>query len=275
MSSTKKKIVKLCLLSKDPNLIWLAEHLGETEGFKVAVIDDYKKWDSLDCTATTPAVLMIDVEEPANLIREIRNHYPRSPLLVLTPRQDQIEILSREGADRVFLKPCRMEHLHEELMSRLNKMEESVRKIKHKEEIPMKDGDFRFTAKIMIVDDEEEVCEFIRDMLGEVDEGDFEVQFAYDPETALKLCGEFEPDLAIVDLKLPQLSGLELIERLKRLPGAKPKDFLIFTGVEIPESRQQIEAQGFTYLTKPCSMDELIHTLTGMCHKWKLVKKAA
>ena len=66
---------------------------------------------------------------------------------------------------------------------------------------------------LLVVDDEPQILQMISGILQ--DEG-FEVITAPDGETALKLVGEEAPDLVLLDIALPGLDGLEVLQELKR-----------------------------------------------------------
>jgi len=76
----------------------------------------------------------------------------------------------------------------------------------------------------------------------------------------------------------PQLDGeinqLEkLIEKFKQGAAYSPKDFVIFTGADVPEQREKARKSGYRVLTKPAKIDELIEVLKKICVRHKLLKK--
>jgi DNA-binding response OmpR family regulator len=66
--------------------------------------------------------------------------------------------------------------------------------------------------KILLVDDDEEICEEIKGLLQ--DEG-FRVTVAGDGEAAINLFDKKEFDLMILDLKIPGISGIEILRHVK------------------------------------------------------------
>ena len=67
--------------------------------------------------------------------------------------------------------------------------------------------------KILLADDDEELCQLLRDFLER--EG-FEVEVAHDGATALERAAAGGYDAMILDVMLPQVSGLELLRELRR-----------------------------------------------------------
>src|SRR4030067_2943879 len=80
-------------------------------------------------------------------------------------------------------------------------------------------------ARVLIIDDEEIVLDVCREIL----EGDnYTVATAPDGAQGLSLAEEFGPDVVFVDLKMPGLSGFEVLERLRpRDPSIVP---IVITG---------------------------------------------
>lgn len=256
---SSKKNSAFGVLTQDPNLVWLASHLADSRGLEIQISDHPRNLK----VPQQFQLLIVDFDclEEKDCISDLRHHNPSIKIIALTSRADLSNALSEKGVERVFLKPYLIEHLYNAILENLSKPESVTRKVvssraSHK-------------AKVLIVDDEIEVCEFVRDVLHETEDGEFDVHFTHDPDLALKLCQDFEPDLVIVDLKLPQISGLELIKRFKRL-SPSPKDYLVFSGSDGPHA-----AAGFTFLPKYCPTNELVQAVKFLCQKWNLVKKAA
>lgn len=109
-------------------------------------------------------------------------------------------------------------------------------------------------ARILVVDDESHLADGIRENLAA--EG-YETEVAYDGAEGLR-AAESEPfDLAIVDIMMPELDGLELCTRLRAAGVQTPVLFLTVRGA--PEDRiRGFEAGGDDYLTKPFHLKELL-----------------
>ena len=82
------------------------------------------------------------------------------------------------------------------------------------------------STKILIVDDEAELPQIIKDYLG--DETDFEIDLVFSGEKGLECINKFQPDICIVDMRLPRMNGNEFILKAHdKLPDCK---FVIHTG---------------------------------------------
>jgi two-component system nitrogen regulation response regulator GlnG len=103
--------------------------------------------------------------------------------------------------------------------------------------------------KILVVDDEKTIRLVLKKFLNSIG---YEVEEADSAESALKLADGQEFFLAFVDVKLPDASGLELIEKLKGIP------VVIMTAYgDVEVAVRSMEMGAVDYLTKPFSLEEV------------------
>ena len=114
--------------------------------------------------------------------------------------------------------------------------------------------------KILIVDDEKIVRQSLFHWFEE--EG-YVVDTAEDGETALKKFGKGKYDLLLVDMKMPGISGLELLKKVKDIDEDSIV-ILITAFASVPTAITALKDGAYDYVTKPVDPDELAH----------LVKKA-
>jgi len=109
----------------------------------------------------------------------------------------------------------------------------------------------------LIVDDEEDIVTNLEAFLEE--EG-YETLTAREGETALKKIEEEKPNLVLLDLNIPKMSGFQILERIKpRETGLK---VLIFSGVATEEDKARALALGaLGLLTKPIQIDALLQEI--------------
>jgi protein-histidine pros-kinase len=112
--------------------------------------------------------------------------------------------------------------------------------------------------KVLLVDDEVNAVSALAELLG--DEG-LEVTSATSGERALTLANARRPDVAVIDVQMPGMSGLTLLERLRQYdPGLRA---VIMSG-HLPDHAGIVEARGrggVAYVGKPVDIDELLRTL--------------
>ena len=111
-------------------------------------------------------------------------------------------------------------------------------------------------SKIMIVDDEEDFREMINLMMQK--EG-FETEMAEDGADFLKKIGSFQPDIVILDVMMPGLTTLEILEKLKEKQ-SKPKIILLTVVRFSEDEKEKIFEMGniVDYIKKPFDMDNLM-----------------
>ena len=112
---------------------------------------------------------------------------------------------------------------------------------------------------ILLVDDDE----VFRERLARALRGrGYEVATAGDHEGALVAAGARKPDYAVIDLRMPGLSGLALIAPMRALaPGAR---IVVLTGYgSITSAVEALRAGAHDYLSKPVDAEQVIAALTG------------
>lgn len=117
--------------------------------------------------------------------------------------------------------------------------------------------DFELPSKVLLVDDEREFVQTLSERLMLRDLGSAVV---YDGESALDLVSEDEPEVMILDLKMPGIDGIEVLRRVKsERPGI---EVVILTGHGSEQDRKTcMELGAFAYLNKPVDIDVLSDTL--------------
>lgn len=107
--------------------------------------------------------------------------------------------------------------------------------------------------KILVVDDQISYCEVLSDVLGE--EG-YMVDYALDGRSALSKAIETEYDVIIIDLKLPDMDGIDLMRKLKE--NDVFSSFIVVTGFASVESAIQAMREGaYDYIIKPFNTEEV------------------
>lgn len=107
--------------------------------------------------------------------------------------------------------------------------------------------------RILVVDDEIQITRVLRASLTAQR---YDVRTANDPEEALRLFAEWQPDLVITDLMMPGISGVELCEAIRR----KGKTPIIVLSVRDQERSkvEALDAGADDYVTKPFGIQELL-----------------
>jgi len=113
-------------------------------------------------------------------------------------------------------------------------------------------------SKILIVDDQGATVELLLSILRE--RGFIGLQSLTDSRLVLPLFLEFEPDLVLLDLRMPHVDGLSLLKQLRsRIPEGVYLPFLIITGDLSEQSKQAALTLGAKdFLTKPFRLSEAV-----------------
>jgi CheY-like chemotaxis protein len=128
--------------------------------------------------------------------------------------------------------------------------------------------DFKMPSKVLLVDDEREFVQTLSERLIMRDMGS---AVAYDGESALNLVSEDEPEVMILDLKMPGINGIEVLRRVKE---SNPDiEVIILTGHGTEADRELCMKLGaFAYLQKPVDIELLSSTLKKANDKIRMKK---
>ena len=110
--------------------------------------------------------------------------------------------------------------------------------------------------KILVVDDEPDVVMFIeRSLVSE----HFDVITAYDGISALDLAESNGPDLILIDIMMPMMSGYEVCEQLRANPQTQNIPIITMSSAHTPDARaHSIKHGATTLLMKPFQPAELV-----------------
>jgi len=113
--------------------------------------------------------------------------------------------------------------------------------------------DFETPSKVLLVDDEREFVQTLSERLLIREMGS---AVAHDGQSALELIAEDEPDVMVLDLKMPGIDGIEVLRRVKK---TRPEvEVIILTGHGSEADRKTcMELGAFAYLQKPVDIDLL------------------
>jgi phosphoserine phosphatase RsbU/P len=128
----------------------------------------------------------------------------------------------------------------------------------------------RAAARILVVDDEAGMVRAVERVLG----GAYEVVGSHSSPDALTIARRFDPDLVILDVRMPEIDGFELMARLKaELPGI---DIIVMTGSLDDLDQKLIRAirgRAFYFIQKPFDR-EVLQTLVERCLelRWRRIE---
>ncbi|MDO5553311.1 MAG: response regulator [Planctomycetia bacterium] len=116
--------------------------------------------------------------------------------------------------------------------------------------------------RILIADDNTFNQELLEAYLAECD---YEIDFAKDGMETLEKVKSFQPDLILLDVMMPKLSGFEVCQMIKETPGISKTMILMVTALsELGDIERAVLAGCDDYLSKPVNQFELLKRVENM-----------
>jgi len=117
-------------------------------------------------------------------------------------------------------------------------------------------------ARILIADDTPQAAELHEAYLADAD---YEVRIASDGEQTLQQVAQWHPDLILLDIMMPRISGFEVCKRLRANPATHDIAILMITALDQPaDIERAVEAGTDDYLSKPINKSELLHRVRSL-----------
>ena len=117
-------------------------------------------------------------------------------------------------------------------------------------------GRASMTKRILVVEDQEDNRQILRDLLGSID---IEMIEAHDGEAAVAQATAHKPDLILMDIQLPVMDGYEATRRIKANPDLKAIPIIVVTSYALSGDEAKARAAGCdAYVTKPYSPRQLL-----------------
>ena len=108
--------------------------------------------------------------------------------------------------------------------------------------------------KVLVVDDSHSACELLSRFL---DKRGYDVRSAHDGQSALSLAREFRPDVLVVDIRLPDMDGYELLRRLKDTDAVRTAKFIAVSGFREDDKAERRTPEFDHFLEKPLNLEDL------------------
>jgi len=119
---------------------------------------------------------------------------------------------------------------------------------------------------ILIVEDNEKNMKLVRDLLQATGYGTLE---ATTGEDGVRLAGERKPDLILMDIQLPGISGIDALKQLRANPDTAAIPAVAVTASVMQQDRKQITEAGFNgYIGKPINLKEFLDTVRSMLERF-------
>ena len=114
---------------------------------------------------------------------------------------------------------------------------------------------------ILIVEDNEQNRKLARDLLRVHGYRTIEAETG---EDGVKLAAERAPELVLMDIHLPGISGIEALARLRAAPASRAIPVIAFTASVMPQDRSEILAAGFdAFVSKPINLGTFLDVVAA------------
>lgn len=125
------------------------------------------------------------------------------------------------------------------------------------------------TAKILVAEDDQDILELIKFTLTSEH---YHVVWAEDGETAYKLAVSENPDLVMLDVQMPKLSGFEVCEKIRENPSMSLTPIIMLTSLSKTKDRiTGIKLGADEYMTKPFEPVELVARVDNLLKRTREV----
>jgi DNA-binding response OmpR family regulator len=116
--------------------------------------------------------------------------------------------------------------------------------------------------RILIAEDTPQTAELLEAYLGD---SNYELRIASDGEQTLKQVNEWHPDLILLDIMMPRISGFEVCKRLCANPATQDIVVLMLTALDQQaDIERAVEAGTDDFLSKHISKTELLHRIRSL-----------
>lgn len=117
-------------------------------------------------------------------------------------------------------------------------------------------------ARVLVAEDNPQGAELLE---AYVTGGGYDVRVAADGESTLRLVREWKPDLILLDVMMPKLSGFEVCKRLKADPATMDIAIIMVTALDQPSDVERAVDVGTNeFLTKPINKTDLLLRIKSM-----------
>ena len=190
-----------------------------------------------------PKIIFLDIMMPdingLDLLKQIKKADPASIVIMVTASQEEKdkEKALQLGASEFITKPFSRNYLRDVVVQKIKDV--------------MDKGGHMQKPSILIVDDEKSIREGLRDFI--LPRYECNIDLAGTGEEAIEKVSNAQPDVIFLDVKMPGISGLEAIEKIKKIsPHSK---IIIISAWKSAEVVNKAIAMGATdYLGKPVSL---------------------
>ncbi len=115
------------------------------------------------------------------------------------------------------------------------------------------------SAKVLVIDDEPEITDIVQTFL---DEAGYQVIVENSPEKAVEVAKNFEPDIILLDIMMPNVDGYDICEALKKESRFASTPIIFLTGKDRSDDMgRSFKSGGDMFIKKPFSCQRLLEII--------------
>ncbi|GGM20961.1 DNA-binding response regulator [Micromonospora sonchi] len=122
-------------------------------------------------------------------------------------------------------------------------------------------------TRVLVVDDEPNICALLSATLRLIE---FDVRVAGGGHEALAAAVEFEPDLVVLDVMLPDLDGFQVAQRLRTGPGPHVPVLFLTARDAVEDRISGLTVGADDYVTKPFSLEEVVLRIRAILRRSRI-----
>jgi signal transduction histidine kinase/DNA-binding response OmpR family regulator len=242
---------KILVVDDDEHILQLLRHQLEADGYQVLTAQ--RGEDGLQLARSEqPDLITLDIllveSNGFEILEELKRDPETSgiPVIIVSVVPDAETRGLALGAAGYIGKPFEEHQV-------LNQVQEVLSSLGVGE-----NGQFK---RVLVVDDDRHIVEWLKEALTN---SGFVVKGAYNGHEALALAREDAPDLILLDLKMPDMDGYEVIRNLRRDQATRDIPVIVITGISLDDDYDHVKILGMGVehmLTKPFSIETLVEEI--------------
>jgi two-component system, OmpR family, response regulator CpxR len=269
LNQSEKEVIALLRKQDEDCTVWVNSHLASKDPWDASLYDMVIPTDKTDVEKAVSTMdtylkkdLLLPTDESERSLRDFLLAASVSVALAKEGHDTVVDAVDGKVTITINKHVLMLSRLEDELKSiaarvtGVRSVNTRVGKDFHQTDIYRK-FDFQAPSKVLLVDDEREFVQTLSERLLMRDMGS---AVAYDGESALQMVNDDDPEVMILDLKMPGIDGIEVLERVKN---TRPEiEVIILTGHGSEADRKVcMELGAFAYLQKPVDIAVLTETL--------------
>ena len=124
--------------------------------------------------------------------------------------------------------------------------------------------------KILVVDDEQDVLDLFRDIFAK---NNYQVKCALGGKLALEMIAKGRPDIVLLDIKMPEIDGVKVLEEIKKKDPSIEVVMLTAYGYQDELINKSMQKGASGYISKNLPLQQIINTFNTLLKSMSLKKK--